>query len=194
VRLTERSTVGETAAAVATTLREAGFQAVLTGGGCASIYTRGISQSVDLDFILQTGRAQSDLDRAMSAAGFERQANQYFHPRARFYVEFPPGPLSIGRDFDITPVQLEIRGRRILALSPTDSCRDRMAAFLHWKDRQNLETAIQIALRNDIDLARIRSWCSREGVPEGFDEFMRLLALRRDRPKKSRSRKEARSR
>jgi hypothetical protein len=194
VTLTERSTAGETAAAVATALMEAGFQAVLTGGGCASIYTRGIFQSVDLDFILQTGTVQRDLDRAMEAAGFERRANQYFHTRSPFYVEFPPGPLSIGDDHEITPFELEIKGKRVLALSPTDSCRDRMAAFLHWKDRQNLETAVQIAVRNDVDLARIRSWCSREGVPEGFDEFMRLLTISREQYRKRLSRKKIRSR
>lgn len=194
MKLTQRSTAAETAAIVGTALSEAGFRAVFSGGGCASIYTGGLYQSVDLDFILQTAGTQAHLEAAMATIGFERQANQYFHPRAPFYVEFPPGPLSIGGDYDITPIELKIEGTRILALSPTDSCRDRMAAFLHWKDRQNLETAVQIALRNDIDLARIRLWCSREGVPEGFDEFMRRLTLSRDRREKRRSRKKTRPR
>jgi hypothetical protein len=65
----------------------------------------------------------------------------------RFFVEFPVGPLGIGRDLAVKPVQIRIGGgaRRIRALSATDCCRDRLAAFYHWNDRQSLDAAVDIA-------------------------------------------------
>ena len=172
------------AASVSEALAATGLRAVLTGGGCASIYTDGLYQSVDLDYVLQSSVTQSRLDEAMAKAEFERRANQYFHPRARFYVEFPPGPLGIGRDYEIVPIELKIGRSTVLALSPTDSCRDRLAAFLHWRDQQNLKTAVQIALRRNVDMELIRSWCASEGVPQGFDEFLRNLEIARRRRRK----------
>jgi len=53
----------EVATSVADALSRAGFRAVLTGGGCASIYTKGVYQSVDLDFILQRASTQAKLVR-----------------------------------------------------------------------------------------------------------------------------------
>jgi hypothetical protein len=149
--ITERSGVRQVAATVSKVLAEAGIRAVLTGGGCASIYTNGVYKSVDLDYVLQSSVSQSRLDDAMAKVGFERRGNQYFHPRSEFYVEFPPGPLAIGGDYRIVPIELNIAGSSIVALSPTDSCRDRLAAFLHWRDQQNLETAVQIAFRREVD-------------------------------------------
>jgi hypothetical protein len=183
VNLTARSGARIVAASVARVLAETNIRAVLTGGGCASIYTAGIYQSVDLDFVLQSAATQSKLDEALARAGFERRGNQYFHPRARFYVEFPAGPLAIGKDYRIKPVELKVGGSRLLTLSPTDSCRDRLAAFLHWRDQQNLKTAVQIAVRNKVDLDLIQSWCTREGSPGGFEEFAQNLETAKRRPR-----------
>ncbi len=154
---------------------QSGIRAVLSGGACASIYTDGAYQSLDLDFILQTAVSPAVLDAAMGAVGFTRQTNQYFHPTARFYVEFPPGPLSIGRDYHVQPVETKVGRSTLVTLTPTDSCRDRLAAFFHWNDRQSLTTALAIARRHEIDLAAIRRWSQSEGAVARFDEFVREL-------------------
>ncbi len=104
MKITEKSRIGEVAACVGNALESAGIKAVLTGGACASIYTAGIYQSVDLDFILQNSVLQTQLDAAMASVGYERQGDRYVHPLARFYAEFPPGPLAIGSDYDIQPI------------------------------------------------------------------------------------------
>jgi hypothetical protein len=127
VKLTSRSSLRDVAACVAGILADAGIRGVLTGGACASLHTRGAYQSADLDFVLQTSATQKQLDAAMRTAGFERQGNQYVHPETEFFVEFPPGPLAIGADFRIEPVECTVRQRLLLTLSPTDSCRDRLA-------------------------------------------------------------------
>ncbi|MDQ5857219.1 MAG: hypothetical protein M3542_02925 [Acidobacteriota bacterium] len=171
------------ARAVAEALEKAGVRAVLTGGACASIHTGGVYQSEDLDFLIQSAPSQSRIDEAMSSIGFERRKDQYFHKKTRFFVEFPAGPLGIGRDLEIKPIRIPMgsKGSSIRALSATDSCRDRLAAFYHWADRQSLGAAVEIALRHRLDMKKIRAWSAREGASEGFTRFLRELETARRR-------------
>lgn len=181
MKLTRRSTLRDVAAHVVSVLAEAGIRCVLTGGACATLHTRGAYQSSDLDFVLQSSVTPAQLDAAMGKAGFERQGNQYVHPESPFFVEFPPGPLAIGGDFKIQPIEYLIRRRQVRMLSATDSCRDRLAAFYFWNDRQSLRTAVQIATRCAVEMERIRKWSVQEGHEAGFGEFLRELALKRRR-------------
>jgi hypothetical protein len=128
-----------------------------------------------MDFILLRSVAQAELDAALRSIGFRRRGDRYLHPRTRFYVEFPRGPLAIGGDYRIRPVEHRRRDRRALVLSPTDSCRDRLAAFYHWNDRQSLAGAVSIALVNRLNLATIRRWSTTEGAEAGFEEFLAAL-------------------
>lgn len=169
--ITRGSSLAQVAAAVAAALRDAGFKAVLTGGACATIYSQGAYQSHDLDFIIRSGGNQRALEAALAAAGFRRKDDRYVHPATRFFVEFPRGPLAIGDDVDITPVELKIARGRILALSATDACRDRLAAFYHWSDRQSLDAAVAIRRRQRVNMAAIRRWSAREGHLDKFEEF-----------------------
>jgi hypothetical protein len=184
------SSLEAVAAAVGSALERAGIRAVLTGGGCATIYTKGEYQSEDLDFVLQSSTSQSLLDQAMASIGFQRRGDRYHHPKSRFFVEFPLGPLGIGRDLDLKPLPLKIGQTRILALSATDSCRDRLAAFFFWNDRQSLETAVQIALRKTVDLKAVSAWAISEGMADRLEEFTRALASARgEKPKRRRPRR-----
>lgn len=176
-----RSSARDVASAIAAALESKGLRAVLSGGGCASIYTAGRYQSVDLDFILQGPGTQPQLDEAMASAGFTREETQYFHPHARYYVEFPPGPLSIGADYRIEPIEVHWRGRRLRLLSPTDSCRDRLAGFYYWNDRQGLDVAVRIAARHEVDMDKIQEWSQRERALPRFRSFLEELARFRRR-------------
>ena len=82
-------------------------------------------------------------------------------------VTFEPG----------APVEVQVEGVPVLLLSATDSCRDRLAAFYHWKDRQALGAAVAIATNHPLDLEKIRAWSRREGAAEGFEEFLRSLKI-----------------
>jgi hypothetical protein len=183
VTLTRRSTLAEVAAAVAAALREAGFRAVLTGGACATIYSDNAYQSRDLDFIVQSGGTQRELEAALATLGFRRRGDRYVHPRSTFFVEFVRGPLAIGDDVAIRPVTLKVPGGTTLALSPTDACRDRLAAFYHWSDRQSLASAVEIARRHPVRMTVIRRWSEREGHADRFREFQAALReARRETP------------
>lgn len=181
MKLTNKSTLAETAARVTEALTRVGIRAVLTGGACASLYSGGKYKSLDLDFILQSSSTARDLDEAMGAIGFRRVGNHYEHPRARFLVEFPAGPLGIGTDLDIRPIVYRIGKVGVKALSPTDSCRDRLAAFYHWNDRQSLVAAIEIGRRRKVDIETIRKWSAREGATAKFQVFLQSLARARKR-------------
>lgn len=175
MRITGRSTARAVAMAVASALERKGIRAVLSGGGCASIYTSGSYQSVDLDFVIQGAGTQKTLDEAMASVGFERRAEQYLHPQSRYYVEFPPGPLGIGADYRIEPAEMRSGTAKLRLLSPTDSCRDRLVGFYHWNDRQGLAVAVRIAARQRVDMEKIRTWSEREQALHRFQLFLEEL-------------------
>ena len=176
MKITARTSLRGVALAVGHALAEHGIRAVLTGGACASIHAGGSFQSDDLDFVLAGRVALGDLDRAMASIGFVRAANRYLHPSSDFWVEFPRGPLAVGADLDVTTVEWKGRAGSALALSPTDSCRDRLAAYYHWNDLQSLDVAVAIASRNDVHFDRIRRWSEGEGHAVRFEEFLRELS------------------
>ncbi len=186
MRLTKRSRLREVALCVSRALEAAGIRAVLTGGACANLHAGGRYQSSDLDFIIQTKVSSGELDRAMAGVGFSRKGGHYEHPEAPFFVEFPAGPLAIGRDFRIQPVEFKMHSARVLTLSPTDSCRDRLAGFFHWGDRQSLKVATAIARRCKVDLDIVRTWSAMEGAQPAFEEF--LARLKKSRIRRGRSR------
>lgn len=169
--ISSTSTLTEVAVAVAGALSDAGIDAVLTGGACATAYSRGAYLSHDLDFIVRRGGSRRSLDDAMRTVGFHRDGDRYVHPDSTFFVEFPRGPLAIGDDLDIQPVRLSISGGTVMALSATDACRDRLAAFFHWTDRQSFAAAVAIARVEQVNMSAIQQWSSDEGFRERFEEF-----------------------
>jgi hypothetical protein len=163
-------------AAVASVLKKHHITATLTGGACASLHSRGEYQSYDLDFILHSRVTQLQLDQAMVELGFERVGAQYQHPDTPFFVEFPRGPLAIGDDDMVEPVEVRVGQARVWALSATDSCRDRLAAFYFWNDEQSLRAAAAIARRDKVDMDAILRWSHREGHKHGYQRFLQELA------------------
>lgn len=188
MRVGSGSTLGDVAVAVGDSLRRAGIRAVLTGGACAHLYSGGVYQSLDADFVLTTPCSPEDLDRALALVGFKRARDRYVRRGVPFFVEFPRGPLGIGEDFRIRPVWRFRGSGRTLALSATDACRDRLAAFFHWNDRQSLAAAVAIAARNRVAFGKVREWSRKEGHLKGYTIF--IAELRRAREtSRSRTRK-----
>jgi hypothetical protein len=179
VRLSPSSGLEDVAAAVSAALRGHGVEAALTGGACASLWSGGRYSSLDLDFILTAPASRTAQEKAMGSLGFVREGDRFVHEDVRFWVEFPKGPLAIGSDLDIRPVEIRLGRWRVRGLSATDSCRDRLAAFYFWRDRQSLEVAAWIALRHRVGHSRIRTWSREEGHEDGYKEF--LEAVRRNR-------------
>jgi hypothetical protein len=193
VRLGARSSLADVAVAVGDALRRAGIRAVLTGGACANLYSGGAYQSLDADFVLSGPCTTEDLDGALKTLGFERERDRYVHRLVSFFVEFPRGPLGIGEDFRIRPVWWNRRAARTLALSATDACRDRLAAFYHWNDRQSLAAAVAITVRNRVALGKVRNWSRGEGHLEGYTKFLAEMARARTAGRRPRTRRRSQS-
>jgi hypothetical protein len=80
VTFTRRSTLSEVAGGVARALADAGIRGVLTGGACATLYTRGVYQSADLDFVLQSAvtlRHPIDLDIVRAWSNTEGHGSEF---------------------------------------------------------------------------------------------------------------------
>jgi hypothetical protein len=141
-----------------------------------------------MDFILAGATTQRQLDAAMASVGFVRKSDRFVHPRVTFYVEFPRGPLAIGGDYRIKPVERRGTHGRALILSATDSCRDRLAAFFDWRDRGSLDVAVAIALRNPLRCPSCGAGVSRKGSLKDSPSFCarcgrpELSVSLRDRP------------
>jgi hypothetical protein len=105
---------------------------------------------------------------------------RYFkHPSClHLFLEFPHDPVEIGEEFPVVPAEIEVEGRTLRLLSPTDSVKDRLAGYIHWKARANFDQAVLICRRQKeaVDLDAVRKWCGREGGAEAFGELTEQLA------------------
>ena len=158
------ATLVDVAYAVCTALERGGETAVLCGGSAAAYYVPERYQSLDVDFVLHAGRARVVVDRALAALGYERATDFYRHPALPFTIEFPIGPLSVGRE-RITGWRTERRDGALLhVLEPADVVRDRFLHYWAWGDRSALEVALAVARERaaDVDLAAFRAWTERE--------------------------------
>jgi len=121
----------------------------------------------------------SKLKGVLRGLGFEPSKSRYFrHPQcSHLFLEFPRGPVEIGEEFPVFPDEIEIMGRRLRLLSPTDSVKDRLAGYIHWNSRANFEQAVLICRRQSVrvDMEQVRRWCEREGGLEAFEELARNL-------------------
>jgi hypothetical protein len=178
--ISRQTSAEEIAARVSQALERAGIAATLSGGGAVSIYSHNDYESFDLDFI--TNARIEAIAKAIAELGFRRVsgARAFEHPESDFYVEFPPGPLAFGatvvRDGDVPVLQTDYGPLRVV--TPTQSIMDRLAAYVHWNDRQALDQAIMVARRQRIAWNALEEWARREAVDARlFDKVRRSSDL-----------------
>lgn len=87
-------------------------------------------------------------------------------------VEFPPSPVSIGNEVPITKFN---RIKSLKLFTPTDSVKDRLAAFYHWNDLQSLDQALMVAKAQKVNLEEIKRWSKGEWATEKHKRFLDLL-------------------
>jgi hypothetical protein len=153
----------EVAGLVCATLRKAGVTVTLTGGACVAIWSRGKYVSDDLDFIEEGPVPRQTIREALARLGFREKGRHFVHDRARFFIEFPAGPLMVGAERVEKVATRRTSAGTLRLLSPTDCVKDRLAAFFHWNDRQSFEQAILVARAQRINLRDIRRWAISEG-------------------------------
>jgi len=181
------ATLIDVAFAVCTALDAVGQCAVLTGGSAATYYAPAAYQSLDADFILQFGATRNIVDPALATLGYHRTPYaMYAHAAIPFTVEFPAGPLQIGREV-VTEWRTDHRDDQLLhVLTPTDSARDRFIAYYAWSDYSALLAAVAVARTqaNIFDRKRFEDWARAEARADSaydlarLDTFFTLLANR----------------
>lgn len=153
-------------------LRKNGIENVLTGGACVCIYTRNRYRSFDLDFVNIDEAGAAHVRDVLNKVGFTKEGRIYVHPRVKYSVDILSPPLSIGEE-KVRRVHMITSGKRILKLlSPTDSVKDRLAAYYFWDDRQSLEQAVMICRHNKVNLADVKKWSEREKETAKFKIFL----------------------
>lgn len=163
---------------VAWHLEGAGVRPVLVGGAVVSIYTSGLYRSGDLDLVPDDFQ-RGEIDEILRGLGFLPTKSRYYkHPECgHLFLEFPKGPVEIGEEHPITPDEVEVEGRRLRILSPTDSVKDRLAGYIHWKSRANFEQALLICRSQGdrVDLGNVERWCAGEGGDTAYRELSEYL-------------------
>lgn len=163
--------VGELGACICEHLRKRGFDPVLTGGSVVTIYSSNRYASLDLDFVERRGRKAAKLKEAMVELGFRAKDRYFVHPDTSYFVEFPPGPLSVGNEPIREIRDISFATGMLRLISPTESVKDRLAAWYHWKDRQSLEQAVLVSEAHEIDVNEVARWSRLEGMGDEFEKI-----------------------
>lgn len=172
-------TVGQLWHYVAWHLEGAGISTVLVGGAAVSAHTGGAHRTRNLDLVpddFQRSKIPDVLRRLKFTA---RRTRDFVHPECpHLSIRFPMGPVEVGGLSPIEPDKMEIEGRRLHLLSPTDAVKDRLASYIHWRSQPFFDQALLICQHQPerVDLGKIERWCETEGSVSLFLELKRCLA------------------
>ncbi|MEX2126181.1 MAG: hypothetical protein WD795_19980 [Woeseia sp.] len=112
------------------------------------------------------------------ALGFAPRGKDFYHPDSKFFLEFPPGPLSFGNRY-IDPSQattLKTRFGSLRIITATQCVMDRLAWYVHGKDPQARVQAVLVARHQPVDWRDISDWAAAEGIDKGVIAGIRAEA------------------
>lgn len=169
----ENSTLEDVCFAVASVLDAASLDAVVTGGSAATIYAAGAYSSVDVDFVLRRDVRGTKLAEILAPLGYQPSATRgmFEHPKSRFTVDFPKGPLAVGGDYVHDVSTLKRGDARLRILTLIDCVKDRLAHFYFWDDFTALQAANAVAQahRSGIDRDELVRWTAVESARAGVN-------------------------
>ncbi len=170
----EKIGIKELAALASEKLRQGGVDSILVGGACVSIYTKNKYQSFDLDFVTHT--TIKEVAPLLNELGFRREKSRHFiNLECPFFIEFVAPPAAVGNEPLKGGKKLKTELGTLVLMTPTDSVKDRLAAYYHWNDQQSLEQALMVAEAQKINYSEIKRWSAREGHSEKHREFLKRL-------------------
>ena len=178
----------ELAVIVSEALEAAGIVATLSGGSAVSAYTENRYVSEDLDFV--TTALLEDLEPVLEPLGFVHtgslRLSVFEHPATRWYLEFPPAPLSFGGTYvDASEsARLSTPTGTLRVITPTHSVMDRLIAAASWQDAPSLEQAVLVATyqSDNIHWGEIDAWVVAEGSANTREVQDFYRAVRRSPP------------
>ena len=162
----------EVAAFVQSHLNDHGIHVVLSGGAAVAFFSNNRYTSADVDLVNIYAVQRVRIRAAMKEIGFIEIGRYFKHPDSRFIVEFPPGPLTVGVEPVREVQEVELATGTLRIISPTDSIKDRLAAYYHWGDEQCLHQAVLIRNAVEVDLREIKRWSNGEGKEKEYNIFL----------------------
>ncbi len=162
----------ELTAFIQSSLEMRGIHVVLSGGAAVSFYSDGVYVSYDVDLVNEFSINPKRICEAMKEIGFSEVGKSYTFQGTDYFVEFPPGPLTVGNEpvKEVNTIKFSTGELRII--SATDSIKDRLAAYYHWGDEQCLYQARLIKKNHKVDLKEIESWSIGEGKISEYHIFL----------------------
>lgn len=170
-----RMSQAELAAYVQASLQKAGIKVVLSGGSAVSFYSSDQYVSKDLDLINVSFSKRREIKSVMEKIGFEEQGRYFVNSEAKFFVEFPDGPLSVGEEPVKEVSEFELATGVLRIVSTTDCVKDRLCAFYFWGDQQGLAQAVLVTKSQKVDLKEVERWSKKEGKAKEFLKFKNKL-------------------
>ena len=178
MKTVNKMTQAELAAYVQSHLQAKGISVILSGGAAVAIYTENKYVSADIVLINVNFVNQKKIVEAMKEIDF-REKNRYFiHPDTKHFVEFPPGPLSVGEEPVKRIIEIKFSTGLLRVISETDCVKDRLAAYYFWNDQQSLAQAILVAKSARINMSEIKRWSQTTRNLNRFKTFQERLSER----------------
>ena len=168
------TSITELAAEVAEHLQNHGIEVVLVGGLAVEIYTENLYLTKDIDMVNTNYSAPKAIHSAMAEIGFYKQGRVYVNDTTDITVEFPPGPLSVGDQLIKNTTHTQVANKRVPILTVEDVIKDRLAAYIHWQDRQSLIQATAILLKHQLTPDGFESFCQQEGAGSSYTTLSTL--------------------
>ncbi len=158
-----KTPIVELAAILAEHLQQHGVEVVLVGGLAVEIYTENLYLTKDIDMVNTNYKKPSYLHKVMGELGFQKDGRIYTNTTTSITVEFPPGPLAVGNNFITSTTVAKTKQGDIPILHVKDVVIDRLAAFIHWQDRQSLIQAVGVMLKHNLQPKDFDSFLTKEG-------------------------------
>lgn len=137
-----------------------GIDLIVVGGLSVEFYTNGGYTTQDIDFV---GAGHDKIMECLVDIGFTRQGKDSFHEELKVYVEVPSSTLKDGEMKFVNTIET-IDGFQVNFIGIEDIVKDRLRAFIHWKEVEQLKW-ISIILEKygqQIDREYIRSTLTKE--------------------------------
>jgi hypothetical protein len=170
----QKISIKDLAGLVSEKLRSKGIDSILVGGACVSIYTKNKYQSFDLDFV--THAAIKEVTPLLAELGFQRKSSRHFiRQDCPFFIEFVAPPAAVGSEPLKDEKRLKTQLGTLVLMTPTDSVKDRLAAFYHWNDHQALDQATMVSKSQKTDFHEVKRWSEKEGHTEKYRQFIKIF-------------------
>lgn len=169
-----KTSIVDLAAMLAKHLQHHGVEVVLVGGLAVEIYTENLYLTKDIDMVNTNYKKPSYLNKVMGEFGFSKHGRVYINETTNITVEFPSGPLAVGNNLITNTTVAKTKQGEIPILHVRDVVIDRLAAFIHWQDRQSLVQAVGVMLKHNLEPKYFKEFLGAEGDSSHY-ELLELL-------------------